>query len=689
MTVGKISGSGITAHPVLDASGALVVTGGLTPTSAKRNAPLQTAASAAKDNAPRSASGTGWQVTLATVQLDAASISLTDRGIRSTAVLPFSEIKFSASDLSNQPGKQWTANVSVRPGKRGAVRLNAKGTLTPLALSFQGKADKADIAFLSPYLGEHVELSLSEASLNADIRGELKSGRGGELDVNVGGDAGLQGVSLTEGRKEFGGWGRLHAEKFQYHSVPGSAGALSIGTLHLNGPRISVTLGKDGTNSIQHVLRRSPAQTVPAVPAPPKAAPPAHEPPARPVGGFSFLSIGGFRVTGGEIRLRDEGLQPPHSLKADGIRMNMKQLSSNPASRGEFEGGFRLHGAPITFSGELNPLITLPAGKFKVDIKTFDLAALSRYAAKFTGYPIRKGELSAEINVALDGLKLDARNVLVIRKLDLGDKDRYSDAPDMPVKMAVSLLSDLNGDISLSLPISGRLDDPQFRLGGVMGKVIANIMLKTVTSPISLLGGVFNLFTGAGGADLEHISFAPGEDRLDRRALDSLRALAQALAKRPSIKLELIGVADMLEKADIVTAEVLKKMREMKYNSLPKAERAMTTPDKMHVGPDVDAEEYAALLSKIYAAGRFAKPEGGGADLSRSTREMMYQLRRSASIPDDRVGELADARAKAVHDELVRIDASLDGRITINPSKITPGDGAERKVDACVLTKMK
>jgi len=690
VTVGKIFGSGIAAHPVRDASETLAVTEDPASAGAKENEPLQTSAAAAKDNAPRSASGMDWQVTLANVQFDAASISLTDQSLRNMAVLPFSEIKLSASDLSTQPGKQWTANVSVRPGKRGAVRLDAKGTLQPLALSFQCKADNADIAFLSPYLGEHAELSLSEASLNADISGELKSGKGGELDVNVGGDAGLQGVSLTEGRKEFGGWGRLHAEKFQYHSVPGSVGALSIGTLHLNGPRISVTLGKDGTNSIQRVLRQAPAKTVPEVPAAPKAkaASPAHEPPAKPVGGFSSLSIGGFRVTGGEIRLRDEGLQPSHSLKADGISMNMKKLSSNPASRGEFEGGLRLNGSPITFNGELNPLITLPAGKFKVDIKTFDLAALSGYSAKFTGYPIRKGELSAEINVALDGLKLDARNDLVIRKLDFGDKDRSSDAPDMPVKMAVSLLSDLNGDISLSLPVAGRLDDPQFRLGGIMGKVIANVMLKTVTSPISLLGGVFNLFTGAGGADLERIAFAPGEDRLDSRALDSLRTLAQALAKRPSIKLELIGVADMLEKADIAAADVLKKMREMKYNSLPKAERVMTTPDKMRVGPDVDAEEYAALLSQIYAAGRFAKPEGG-AVLSRSTREMMHQLRRHAVVSDGRVGELADARAKAVYDEVVRIDASLAGRITISPSQITPDDGAERKVDSSVLTKMK
>ena len=257
----------------------------------------------------------------------------------------------------------------------------------------------------------------------------------------------------------------------------------------------------------------------------------------------------------------------------------------------------------------------------------------------------------------------------------------------MPIKLAVSLLSDLNGDISLSLPVSGQLDDPQFRLGGIMAKVIANIMLKTVTSPISLLGGVFNLFTGTSGADLEHIAFAPGEDRLDERALDSVQTLAKAMVKRPSLKLELTGLADIHEKTDIAKAAVMKKMRDMKYQALPKAERAMTTPDKMHVGPDVDAQEYAQLLSKIFASSHLAKTPSSKED-PQSTREMMRQLTINASISNGRISELAGARAKAVHEELVRIDASLASRITISPPNVTL-DEAARKVDACVLTKMK
>ncbi|MCL2124050.1 MAG: DUF748 domain-containing protein, partial [Desulfovibrionaceae bacterium] len=376
VTVGKIVGSGINAFPVRGKNGDIVL----------GNASAVPSA-AAKGNA--SASGADWQLTLGSVQFDSAHVSLTDHSLRDTAALSFSEIKLSASGLSTQPGKQWTANFSTRPGKRGSIQVNAKGTLKPLALSFRCKADKADLAFLSPYLGENTELSLAEAVLNADISGELKPGREGAMDINVIGDAGLHGVSLTEGRREFGGFGRLLAEKFRYRSVPGSAGALSIGTLSLNGPRISVTIGKDGANSIQRVLRQSPAKTVPAAPAASQTAPSAHEPPVRPVGGFSSLNIGGMHVTNGEIRLRDERLQPPHFLRIDGIRINLKKLSSVPASRGELAGGFRLHGSPITFSGDLNPLITLSAGRFKVDIQSLDLSMLSRYSAKFTGYPIR------------------------------------------------------------------------------------------------------------------------------------------------------------------------------------------------------------------------------------------------------------------------------------------------------------
>jgi hypothetical protein len=162
---------------------------------------------------------------------------------------------------------------------------------------------------------------------------------------------------------------------------------------------------------------------------------------------------------------------------------------------------------------------------------------------------------------------------------------------------------------------------------------------------------------------------------------ESLRGLVETLPKRNRARLELVGVADMREKTDMTLAEIEKKMRKMKYDALPVAEREATTPNRIRVGMHVDAEEYARLLREVYMT-RPDRPEG---DAPGSAREMMLVLRRSVSVSDGRVHDLAQARAKAVRDELVRIDESFGRRITIGPSRIVSNDGERRRIDSCVL----
>ena len=51
------------------------------------------------------------------------------------------------------------------------------------------------------------------------------------------------------------------------------------------------------------------------------------------------------------------------------------------------------------------------------------------------------------------------------------------------MRLAVRLLADRRGVIDLDLPISGSLNDPQFRIGPVIGKIILNLIGKALTSP--------------------------------------------------------------------------------------------------------------------------------------------------------------------------------------------------------------
>ena len=74
------------------------------------------------------------------------------------------------------------------------------------------------------------------------------------------------------------------------------------------------------------------------------------------------------------------------------------------------------------------------------------------------------------------------------------------------------MLADRNGVIDLDLPISGSLNDPQFRIGPVIWKVITNLVTKAITAPFSLLANAFG--GGAGGSELSSVAFCARQCRL-------------------------------------------------------------------------------------------------------------------------------------------------------------------------------
>ena len=76
-------------------------------------------------------------------------------------------------------------------------------------------------------------------------------------------------------------------------------------------------------------------------------------------------------------------------------------------------------------------------------------------------------------------------------------------ATTLPVKLALSLLTDRRGQINLNLPIEGLLDDPEFSVSGIILQVIANLMEKIVTAPFDVLASSF----GGESITLSHITF--------------------------------------------------------------------------------------------------------------------------------------------------------------------------------------
>ena len=136
---------------------------------------------------------------------------------------------------------------------------------------------------------------------------------------------------------------------------------------------------------------------------------------------------------------------------------------------------------------------------------------MTPYSGRFAGYKIDKGKLSVDLSYKVDQRKLDAEQHFVIDQLQLGDAVESPDAVHLPLKLAIALLKDRNGVIDLPLPITGSLDDPQFKVGPIIWHALVNLLEKAVTAPFAAIGRLF----GGHGEEMKFIDFAPGSADLD------------------------------------------------------------------------------------------------------------------------------------------------------------------------------
>jgi len=115
-------------------------------------------------------------------------------------------------------------------------------------------------------------------------------------------------------------------------------------------------------------------------------------------------------------------------------------------------------------------------------------------------------------------------NKVVIDQLTLGERVESPKATKLPVGLAVTLLRDREGKINVDIPVTGRIDDPEFSVWRIVWQVIVNLLTKVATAPFALLGALF----GA-GEELSYIEFDYGSADLSEQNMKKIETLAKAL----------------------------------------------------------------------------------------------------------------------------------------------------------------
>ena len=391
-------------------------------------------------------------------------------------------------------------------------------------------------------------------------------------------------------------------------------------------------------------------------------------PPAKTAASQPLLESGPLGLVNGRILFSDHYIRPNYSAKLSDVAGSLGAFSNQnrdakTASLAELSLRGRVEGsASLEVNGRIHPLTQPVALNVAGKVRDLELPELSPYSQKYAGYGIERGKLSADVNYRIDErAQLNASQKIVLNQLRFGDRSTLPDAPNLPVKLAVALLADRNGVININLPVSGSLQDPDFKVGAIVWKLVVGLIGKAVFSPLSLIAGAF-----ASEERLEQIDFKSGSALLDANHRKKLARVAQLLIDKPGVNLTVVGEAN-----PDTEREALRRMKLLDWvNAEKKPGTAQDGPDEsggkaqtvpraesgIPVQAEAEAEDYLALLKSAYRRSSVPKPRnvlGLIKDLPQADMEAL--LLASISVDESDMRDLAASRAQKVRDALAAL----------------------------------
>ena len=540
-------------------------------------------------------------------------------------------------------------DLDVGIDKRGKLAMKGKVTASPLDVDASIDANQVPVGWLAGYAGDRLNIVIESADLNT--RGQLRAtGKSGApIAVSYKGSVGIARMRALDRAtsEEFVRWKSLDVPRVDFQ-MPAKNSPFSavLGTVALNDFYARLIVNANGRINLQDVVatpgQQQSVTTPEAKPAPaagPKA--PASTEPA------PAIEVAGVKLTNGRIGITDNFIKPNYSANLTGLDGEVSAIASASSQPADLRLAGRIDGEGVLdIKGKLNPFAATRYTDIAAEAKDIELTRLTPYAVKYAGYAIDRGKLSMTVKYHIENGKLDATNRLFLDQLTFGEKVESPTATKLPVLLAVALLKNSRGEIDVNLPISGSLSDPEFSVGGVIVRVLVNLLTRAVTSPFKLISAAVGGRGGGAADELGYVQFKPGVSDMTAQGKTKLETLAKALADRPALKLDIIGRFDPATDPDGIKRDhLLDRLKDLKAKDVSKRGERVGRDDVT-----IEPAEYAAYLARVYDDTKLPDKPRNAIGLAKSlpVEEMERLLLANIKLDDNDPRWLAEARADVV-----------------------------------------
>lgn len=457
-------------------------------------------------------------------------------GIRYNGTAGLDDLRLAASSGGD-------ASAEAKAQAKQAGSLKAQGTVTTNPQRASLKVEVRNIALepLNPFIAKQTTLKLASGAAHATGQVDWM-GQGKSPGVRYTGSAGVDELRLdheSNGERLFG-WKELLAEGIK---VDTAGKVAQIDDVRLSGPAGKVAIAKDRSTNFANIMRApaaTPESTTGTAATVKPAATPA--PPAKPADEAPFtVNVERIHLRNGELDFSDLSLVLPFAALIREFGGTITGVSTQPGTRAtlKLEGRVDEFGQ-AQINGTLNTLQPKAFTDIAVNFRNVAMSPLTPYSATFAGRRIASGKLSLDLQYKLNNSELLGENKVLLEQFTLGERVESPTAINLPLDLAIALLTDSNGKIDLSVPVRGNVDKPEFAYGALVWQAIRIVLTNIVTAPFRALASLF----GGGAEKMDAIGFEAGRAQLAPPEREKLTRVVGVLKQRPQLRLAIEGRYD-------------------------------------------------------------------------------------------------------------------------------------------------
>lgn len=418
-----------------------------------------------------------WRVSLHKIRLADGSIHYAD--LQKNSHLGFNHLNLHVPDFAFGGRERTGADLSVALAEGGTLTANGNYDSESKEFDISLKLEQLALNQALPYMANraYIEEIRGHVDLDATAHGNLNH----ILDMTISAKSDIVGADIIDNEQQ--SVASIRRSNVEIERIVIAQQLYDIRSITIDGLMAGYELFADSTNTISRLLMPQIVDSATAMIDTVAGSDTIESnlPPMK-------LHVGHLLLHNSSFTYADHTLPTEFLFPVTDIRIESHNLTTSGGGNARISATLPNGGAAnVEWNGSIADWKQRQL--LQINIRNLHLTDFNPYMTAYFGMPFSEGVFSLSSTNTIGSSQLDGKNKIDIYKPTLGAKQKgVKPRLKLPVKAALYVLKDKDGKVLLEVPVSGNIDNPEFKYMKMVWKTLGNLIVKVATSPMRLFG---------------------------------------------------------------------------------------------------------------------------------------------------------------------------------------------------------